>query len=99
MIENEFRLDFTNQEGEELYIIGSIGSHFYCGSKVLLEIKSLMVKEGGKYSNLQGDKRLEKLGLGTGENDKKELIVTLSPPKSAIKEAEAKEAQGEERKK
>ncbi|WP_341807793.1 hypothetical protein [Wolbachia endosymbiont (group E) of Neria commutata] len=82
LIPNEFCMGFTNSEGERVRIVFTNNKPILSGNYVGLLIASVEVKGSNDNYVLKEDleDQLSALGLGTGDNDKKELITPFIKP-------------------
>ncbi len=71
-IDGEYRVYFTNQKGEEGYVVATSGEGKEEGDALFLAIKSQAIKDNnGKYTSIGHDKLMNILGIGVKENDAK----------------------------
>ncbi|MDM8334905.1 hypothetical protein [Wolbachia pipientis] len=71
VVEGEYRIDFTNPEGKECYVIVTSEKSQEIGDAVFLSIKSQVVKNDRGGALVGESELLKMLGLGTGEKDAK----------------------------
>lgn len=90
VIEGEYRIDFTNSEGKECYVIVTSEKSQGMGDAEFLSIKSQAMKNSsGEYGSIDESNLLKTLGLGTGEKDAKVFNTYLE--KVVVQAAQSQE--------